>query len=143
KSLSQVISELGVERIDLLKIDAEKSELEILAGIEQRDWPRVRQLVVEVQDNDGRLKVITNLIEAHNFKVMVEQDRLLSTSGLYYVYAVRPRDKAVSLAKSGMGLGDETNRSMSRDRLVSALSLFLKQKLPEYMVPSTFVMLEE
>jgi nonribosomal peptide synthetase DhbF len=31
---------------------------------------------------------------------------------------------------------------MSRERLVSSFRLFLKEKLPEYMVPSAFVMLE-
>ena len=48
KTLSQVIREQGVERIDLLKIDTERGELDVLAGIEDQDWQKIRQLVVEV-----------------------------------------------------------------------------------------------
>jgi len=37
KTLSEVINDEGVEKIDLLKIDVEKGELEVLAGIEDAD----------------------------------------------------------------------------------------------------------
>jgi len=32
--------ENAIDKIDLLKIDAEKSELDIIKGIEDRDWPK-------------------------------------------------------------------------------------------------------
>jgi hypothetical protein len=35
----------SVERIDLLKVDVEKTGLDVLDGIEEGDWPRIRQLV--------------------------------------------------------------------------------------------------
>ena len=35
----------SIERVDLLKIDVEKAELDVLAGIEPADWPRIRQVV--------------------------------------------------------------------------------------------------
>ncbi len=50
--LSDFLREQGVDRIDLLKIDAEYSEHEILAGLSEEDWPKVRQLVVEVHDGE-------------------------------------------------------------------------------------------
>ena len=46
--LSSVISEYGIRRIDLLKINAEKSELDILSGITADDYSRIRQIVLEV-----------------------------------------------------------------------------------------------
>jgi nonribosomal peptide synthetase DhbF len=48
RTLSGIIHEYCVERIDLLKIDVEGAELDVLAGIEERHWPRVRQLCMEV-----------------------------------------------------------------------------------------------
>ena len=41
KTLSEVIRESQVERIDLLKVDVEKSELDVLAGIDEDDWPKI------------------------------------------------------------------------------------------------------
>ena len=56
KTLSEVILENNIEHIDLLKIDAEKSELAVLLGIHPEDWQKIRQLVIEVHDVDGRLE---------------------------------------------------------------------------------------
>ena len=55
RPLSDVIREHGVEHIDLLKIDVEKSELDVLAGITDEDFARIDQVVVEVHDRSGRL----------------------------------------------------------------------------------------
>jgi FkbM family methyltransferase len=48
RMLSGMIREQGVERIDLLKIDVEGAEMEVLAGIEERHWPLIRQISMEV-----------------------------------------------------------------------------------------------
>ena len=50
KTISDVIRENHLERIDLLKIDVEKSEEDVLAGIHEDDWTKIKQLVVEVHD---------------------------------------------------------------------------------------------
>ncbi|MCP4373778.1 MAG: FkbM family methyltransferase, partial [Deltaproteobacteria bacterium] len=46
-SLSDVIRDNNIQQIDLLKIDAEKSELDILKGIEAGDWSKIKQIVIE------------------------------------------------------------------------------------------------
>lgn len=48
RTLSETIRQQALERIDLLKIDVEGAELEVLDGIEEQHWPRIRQLVVEI-----------------------------------------------------------------------------------------------
>jgi len=53
-SLSEMIREHQIDKIDLLKIDAEKSELDILKGIDDRDWPKIAQLVIEIHDPLGK-----------------------------------------------------------------------------------------
>ena len=89
RTLSSVIAEEGIERIDLLKINVEKSELDVLLGLSPRDWPKIRQLVIEV-DQQQNLAPITSLLEREGFEVLVEQDPLLRKTELCYVYAIRP-----------------------------------------------------
>ena len=89
--------------MDLLKLDVEGDELGALQGLGPGDWPRIRQIVVEVCDvancdNDagqcsssggssstsglsglvppsrrGRLAEVVALLEAHGFDVTVER----------------------------------------------------------------------
>src|SRR5262249_30063937 len=61
RPLSNILHESDVERIGLLKIDVEKAELDVLEGIEDADWERIDQLVVEVHDIDNRLQQICEL----------------------------------------------------------------------------------
>jgi phthiocerol/phenolphthiocerol synthesis type-I polyketide synthase E len=89
RTLSQVLCEQGIERVDLLKIDAQKSEWDILQGLEEADWPRVGQLVAEVHDFDGRLRQMTELLSARGFAVVTEQDPLYRQSQMHNLYAVR------------------------------------------------------
>ena len=53
-SVSDIIRENQIDKIDLLKIDAEKSELDIINGIEDRDWPKINQIVLEIHDPHTR-----------------------------------------------------------------------------------------
>jgi FkbM family methyltransferase len=89
RTLSQVIREHGVERIDLLKVDVQKCELEVLEGIAPEDWPRLRQIVVEVHDLDGRLQRVLGLLAEHGFAATADQDPLYEASIMFNVYAVR------------------------------------------------------
>jgi FkbM family methyltransferase len=86
-TLSQVIVDEKVSEIDLLKIDVQKAELGVLQGLEARHWPMVRQIVMEVHDLDGRLAEVVGLLESHGFRVIVEQDPLLTGSILYNLFA--------------------------------------------------------
>ncbi|MDQ2922122.1 MAG: amino acid adenylation domain-containing protein, partial [Acidobacteriota bacterium] len=89
KTLSQVIREQGVERIDLLKIDVEKSELDVLGGIEESDWPKIKQIVIEAHDANGQVAEMTQLLREHGFDCIAEQDSYLRGSSLYNLYASR------------------------------------------------------
>jgi FkbM family methyltransferase len=90
RTLSQVIREERIERIDLLKVDVEKSELDVLLGLEPDDWPKIGQIVAEVHDLEGQLQRVVGLLESHGFRVQIDQDALLAGSKLYDVYATRP-----------------------------------------------------
>jgi phthiocerol/phenolphthiocerol synthesis type-I polyketide synthase E len=89
RRFSDVVAEHRVERIDLLKIDVEKSEMEVLAGIDSADWRKVRQIVMEVHDLGDRLREVRMLLRARGFAVWMEQDELYAGSDRNNVYAVR------------------------------------------------------
>jgi len=47
-TLSGVIARENIQSIGLLKLDAELADWEILNGLKAEDWPRVRQVAMEV-----------------------------------------------------------------------------------------------
>jgi amino acid adenylation domain-containing protein/FkbM family methyltransferase len=146
KSLSDVIRENGVERIDLLKIDVEQSELDLLAGIEEQDWPKIKQVVMEVHNVDDRLGQIQSLLEERGFHLVVEQDDYFKDTSNYNLYAMRPNGEAqqqVALQPARKLLPSVASTRISSHRLVKNLRGFLAGKLPEYMVPSAFVLLDK
>ncbi|HLX09567.1 MAG TPA: amino acid adenylation domain-containing protein [Thermoanaerobaculia bacterium] len=140
RTLSEVIRECGVEHIDLLKVDVEKSELEVLAGIDEADWRRVRQVVVEVHDGDGRLARVAALLGGHGFRVASEQDAALAGTGLATVYAVRPEATARELpAPPGAAALPASWTWSSSGRWEGALREALRLALPDYMLPAVLV----
>ncbi len=91
RSVSELIQETHTTRIDLLKIDAEGSEADILAGIRDEHWPLIRQIVLEIHDGDGRLGApIIRILGDRGFETVVEQEAGLSGSGVVNCYALRP-----------------------------------------------------
>jgi len=90
RTLSEVVSDHRVERIDLLKVDVERAELDVLRGIEASDWPKIRQVVVEVHDLDDRVETITRLLRAGGLRsISVDQPPTLKDSNIYTVFATR------------------------------------------------------
>lgn len=89
RTVSQVLREWSIATVDLLKIDVEKAELDVLAGIEEADWPRIRQVVAELHlDCDEREQAARTLVE-HGFEVRVEQDPTMAGTRIQMLYGVR------------------------------------------------------
>jgi FkbM family methyltransferase len=137
RRLSDVVRETGVERIDLLKIDVEKAEWDVLQGIDEADWAKIRQAVIEVHDLDGRLAQVLELLRRHGFSCVAEEERELAGTGLYAVYARRGDARTVAAAerarasvwRGATALRDELRRHLART-------------LPDYMVPGAIVFLD-
>jgi amino acid adenylation domain-containing protein/non-ribosomal peptide synthase protein (TIGR01720 family)/FkbM family methyltransferase len=134
RMLSDVIAAERIERIDLLKVDVEKSEMEVLDGIAAHDWPKIAQLVIEVHDIGGRLDAVTRLLKGHGFALTVEQDALLTSTSLHSIYARRPvvRETASS----------PNVQYWSPSRYAADLREHLIARLPDYMVPATITLLD-
>ncbi|HEX8695423.1 MAG TPA: non-ribosomal peptide synthase/polyketide synthase, partial [Longimicrobium sp.] len=140
RTLSDVIRAEGVDRIDLLKVDVEKSELEVLEGLAAEHWPLVRQVVLEVHDTDGRLDRVRSLLESRGFTVAVGQDSALAGTPLFDVYARRP-EVAAPAADAELDPA-ENERWEEPAELVAAARRWCRDRLPDYMVPGAFVVLD-
>ena len=91
-TVSEVLRDNPGTVVDLLKIDVEGGELAVLEGIAEGDWPRIRQLVVEVHEVDGRIDAMRALLEERGYHTTVDREdwaihRLL---GIATLYAIRP-----------------------------------------------------
>ena len=143
KTLSQVIADEGLARIDLLKIDVEKSEMEVFAGLAEEHWPRIRQVAVEVHDVEGRLERVTAMLESRGFRVAVEQDSALRRTRLYNVFAVRPADRPDQETPPGSpGSPDERFAWSDLQGLIASVRATLEESLPDHMVPGTLIPLD-
>ena len=90
-TISAAMREYGITTVDLAKIDVEGAEWAVLEGIDEADWPRIRQLAIEVHDIDGRVERMREVLTAKGYRVVVEQadwatHRLM---GVFMLYASR------------------------------------------------------
>lgn len=134
KTLSSIIAEEKIKKIDLLKINVEKAELDVLKGIIPSDWEKIKQIVVEIHNQDGRLNLIENLLAAQGFTITIEEDWSVSKEqAIYYLYASRQKQcsapKAVIIKTQFLKEQDLNN--------------YLKQYLPHYMLPDKFHFIEK
>ncbi len=141
-ALSDFIREQSLTCIDLLKIDAEKSELNIIRGIREEDWRKIKQVLIEVHDIGDSISEIEFILRAQGFQVQRDQDDLLQGTDIYNLYASRKplKDKHAVLtpAKAFNANGNWT----LGDALINELKAFCKDYLPEYMIPSQFVLVD-
>lgn len=66
-TIESVVQKADIGVIDLLKVDVEGAELEVLLGIGPSTWPKIRQVVMEGHDKDGRLERIKGILAQAGF----------------------------------------------------------------------------
>jgi hypothetical protein len=89
-TLSNQIAALGIEQIDLLKIDTEGNEKEVLSGIAHDDWKRIRQMLVEVHIGRAEMEQIAADLKGRGFQTVIG-DHPMSQGGasVFHIYATR------------------------------------------------------
>lgn len=143
QTLSNVIDEQRIERIDLLKVDVEKSELDVLDGIREEHWERIKQLVIEVHDINGRLHALKGFLEAKDYSLQVDQDSWLKGTNIYQIYAVRRSQDGHGSRRAPLAAHGPAKRAHDSAVSVEDLRSFGLARLPEYMVPAIFVALKQ
>ncbi|SEH40830.1 FkbM family methyltransferase [Magnetospirillum fulvum] len=90
-TLSAQIAALGVEAVDLLKIDTEGSEREVLAGLAEADWPKIRQLLVEVHLGPEVTETMAADLRGRGFSTTIGAHPLSQGgAAVFHIYAARP-----------------------------------------------------
>jgi len=140
RRISDLIREHQLERIDLLKIDVERSELDVLEGIDEADWDKIQQLVIEVHNVNDRVGQIEAMLKRRGYEVTTSQERLLVKTDMHNVYATRPDHRNGRPRKSHARMSELRINPLLK---VDELRTFIEEKLPGYMVPSDFVMMEQ
>ena len=90
RSISSVILEESVSKIDLLKVDCEGAELSVLLGIKDEHWPMVKSAVIEIHDIDNRLEIVKQLLTKHGFaNIQIEREEGFENTALHNLFATR------------------------------------------------------
>ena len=138
RTLSEVMTTEQIDHVDLLKINVEKAEVDVLAGLAPADWQRIDQIVAEI-DLDENVAPIERMLADHGFEYRVDQESLLEGTALRYIYGVR-RGAGLRLRETEPRVSfAATDSPILTDAKLLELC---RAKLPEYMVPSAFVVLE-
>lgn len=93
--LSTAIALEGLDRIDLLKIDVEGAELELLEGLDDSDWHRVRHIAMECALwNKPHLPMLREMLLSRGFRQVVfdgpcGEDQALDDGHPCMMYACR------------------------------------------------------
>ena len=112
-------------------------------GIAPNDWPKIRQLVVEV-DQQSNLSPITSLLEQHGYEYLVEQDPLLRNTDLCYVYAIRPSQHG-RLTRQQSAEGHVRALPPVDPEILTPATVrkHLKSRLPQYMIPTALMLMDK
>ena len=91
RSLSDIIDENSLKQIDLLKIDAENYEWEVLKGINDDDWNKIKQISMEIHTHikggENLLDKIKSLLKSKDFDFEVDMDSRFAFGGVFMLYA--------------------------------------------------------
>lgn len=94
RPLSDTISEIGIKQIDLLKIDAENYEWEVLQGINEEDWNKIRQISMEIHTHikggEILLDNIKKLLKEKSFSFKLDMEGRFAYRGVFMIYAKKP-----------------------------------------------------
>jgi amino acid adenylation domain-containing protein/FkbM family methyltransferase len=139
-SLSDLVDQKRLSRIDLLKVNTEGSELAVLRSLRSHHWRLVRRVCAEVESQSQTIPVIEALLVSAGFEVQKARDwNLPDTADISYVYAVRPEFKTKSYAVPSQDLKEAPLPALLTTK---GLRAHLRGRLPGPMHPDQFVFIE-
>jgi len=139
RTISQIINERRLDRVDLLKLDVERSELDALRGIEEGDWLKIRQIVIETHGGPDETEAIAGMLRRRGFSVSVEQEQALQRTVVSMLFAVRGEGREADVTRIPTRANPMPD---SAPALVRELRSQLRRELPEYMIPGAIVLID-
>ena len=88
RKISSFIKEYNITKIDLLKIDAEKSELDIFEGLKSQHWKIIRQIIVEAHDEKIK-NILIKLLKKRGYTIKSETEKNFEKTGVANIYAIK------------------------------------------------------
>lgn len=117
--LTDLLRNHCIETVDLLKVDAEHSEVQVLQGIDDPTWSSIDRVVVEVHDVDSRLDHVSELLKTRGFSITVI-DSALEETGCWMVAGKKaPCNREPSQPRT-------IERELTKVQLLSDLADFLR-----------------
>ena len=92
KKLSTIMKEQGLQEIALLKIDVEHNESRILNAIEDEDWSKIRQIVMELHGNEAERRQMKDMLAGKGFCVQEVYPEDMDAIPLTMIYCVREKN---------------------------------------------------
>lgn len=141
-TLSNLIDREGLQLIDVLRIDVDKSEANVLYGVRDDHWPLIGQLIVQAHNIDRHLDRMKDLLETHGYSCIVDRDTLPKGTPRCNLYAWRGESphRSSTGAESTPTPGALTSQ---RDALLQHLRTSLAKRLPAYMIPAEIHLVPE
>jgi hypothetical protein len=139
--LSDFLDAEAIDEVHLLKVDVQKSELDLMGGVRDEHWDRIKQIVVEVHNIDRRRDRMVAELSERGYTVSVEQDVMFAGSDIYYLYARRgAAQRPVASTRSGPpGRGAACTQVISSEQLKS----FLASCVSAYQMPESIEILPD
>ncbi|MCB9252333.1 MAG: non-ribosomal peptide synthase/polyketide synthase [Flavobacteriales bacterium] len=139
-TISDVIRNEKLDKIDLLSIGNKYATLSILGGIERQDWKKIQNILIESKGTDPDNKVLTDHLKLNGFEVKFIKPAQSQETGLNYTFAFKA-DKPSELAFDEL----VTRKLQQWVHPVEQIGLIkneLEQKLPSLMVPPSIVLVD-
>ncbi|PRY39484.1 FkbM family methyltransferase [Umezawaea tangerina] len=120
RRLPDVLDQLDIGRVDLLKLDAEGAEPDILRGLRPQDWARIGNVVMEAHTPEDR-RVLLSLLEDAGFTCEVTEVAALEGTGFTTLHATRPDASRRTTVRTGPLSPEPIPPLTARQRLRLAL----------------------
>jgi amino acid adenylation domain-containing protein/non-ribosomal peptide synthase protein (TIGR01720 family)/FkbM family methyltransferase len=143
KRLSDILAELNLEKIDLIKIDVEKSELDVIEGIDDNDWAKIRQIVIEAHDIEDHIDRIKNLLNDKGFEIFSDQQEVLEKTHILNIYGVRSGYTSAKQLKKQSLIFNQKHNWTNFEAYINDIRESCKRNLPDYMIPSVYKLVKE
>lgn len=143
RSISNLINNYNLDKIDLLKVDVEDWEEKIIDGIQDDHWTNIDRVIIEVHNKEGRLNRIKKFLSEKGYIIEIEQTKELKGTSLYNLIAFR---EDLEKGKGDSSIQDflvDVEFPVTREELLAAVNRGLTKQLPSYMIPDDLILLNQ